>query len=186
MTRDDHCHGSHRQCCEEKKQNPGERRGEGIANRPGETCARREDIMKRNPSVGRKLPVTWLRQHAIVSGIIKHIGSICPWKRNTLSPRAIQKPSIDLCSSDRSVVLSLSLSLSIYLSISFSRLRVRVSKRGSHRGPTLSLNCFDRGSALRDRTGSGFFRMIGVIGFTSRNRSVEAKGELNVARGQTR
>ncbi|TGZ47261.1 Uncharacterized protein DBV15_04188 [Temnothorax longispinosus] len=81
-----------------------------MANRPGETCAR-EDIMKRNPSVGRKLPVTWLRQHAIVSGIIKHIGSICPWKRNTLSPRAIQEPSIDLCPPDRSVGRSPPLSL---------------------------------------------------------------------------
>ncbi|EGI66012.1 hypothetical protein G5I_05403 [Acromyrmex echinatior] len=90
LTRDDHCHGSHRQRSEEKKQNCRGKR-EGMTNRPGETCTR-EDIMKRNPSVGRKLPVTWLRQHAIVSGIIKHIGSICPWKRNTLSPRAIQEP----------------------------------------------------------------------------------------------
>lgn len=149
VTRDDHCHRSHRQRPEEKKQNLGEK-GTGMANRPGETCAH-EDVMKRNPSVGRKLPVTWLRQHAIVSGIIKHIGSICPWKRNTLSPRVIQEPYIDLCSPDRSVGRSV-FPLSLYLSLSlvFVRLYRNVAPIG--RGPTLSYR-LDRGSVvLRDRT----------------------------------
>lgn len=130
-----------------KEAEPPKGKGRGMANRPGETCAR-EDIMKRNPSVGRKLPVTWLRQHAIVSGIIKHIGSICPWKRNTLSPRAIQEPSIDLCSPDRSGVRSLSLLLP--LSSSYACIETCLPSDVDQPSP----NCFDGGSvALRDRTG---------------------------------
>lgn len=47
--------------------------GDGVPRRSGpagETA--RDGITERNPNVGRKSPVTWLRQHAIVSGIIKH------------------------------------------------------------------------------------------------------------------
>lgn len=95
LTRDDHRHPSCRRCREEKKQNRWAERERGGKWRigggaTGGDCAR-EDIMKRNPNVGRKSLVTWLRQHAIVSGIIERIGSICPWKRNTLSPRTIQE-----------------------------------------------------------------------------------------------
>lgn len=115
------------------------REGEGNGEPTRGGCAR-EDVMKRNPSVGRKLPVTWLRQHAIVSGIIKHIGSIYPWKRNTLSPRAIQGPSIDLCPPDRSVYL---IFVCVYRNVAPIRSE-----------PTLSQLSLDRGSVtLKDRTG---------------------------------
>ncbi|KYQ49798.1 hypothetical protein ALC60_11146 [Trachymyrmex zeteki] len=124
-----------------------------MTNRPGEMCTR-EDITKRNSSVGRKLPVTWLRQHAIVSGIIKHIGSICPWKRNTLSPRAIQEPSIDLCPPDISVVRSPSLpppppSPSLSLVFVCAYIETWLPSDVNQSSPNL-----DRGSVtLRDRAG---------------------------------
>ncbi|EZA56019.1 hypothetical protein X777_03704, partial [Ooceraea biroi] len=147
LTRDDrHRHSSHRR--EEKKHRipVGEwRTGEEVTG--GEPRAR-EDVTKRNPNVGRKSPVTWLRQHAIVSGIIKHIGSICPWKRNTLSPRAIQERLIDLCPPDRSAVRSLSLSLSRPLVARVVSVYRNVAPIVEQPSP----DRLDRGSAaLRDR-----------------------------------